>query len=451
MIYLVGNAPDSSQYERRDFSEFLNWINSQKLYQLDIETNVTPHWCTKKLITLQFGDDSGKVQWVIQWSSLTAWKKAELKQVLENHQQLKVIHNATFEAVVLLFHGIRITNVYDTMIIEMALHCGEILNEDNPEDEANDQFYSLSAVHYRYIGGRLDKSEQTNFGDDILTESKVVYAAKDVQPLSSIRRMQMLELHMKDLEYVASLENEVVLAYAEITFNGMEIDPVKWKENEALAEPVVAKAKQDLDEWLLDPIFYDMAVSLEYISPKDKMTINWNSPIQSRQIIGHFFPFLGDKMTKAALTKLLKDHEKTGSVFSDNRAVPYVEALRDKNWTFIEPELVKTDRQWLIDNNFLLPADTPVINWNSRNQVLALLRVVQKGMPDLSAPTMAKFTHPIGRALEEYKDSLKLMSTYGQAFLDKYVEPDGKVRTSFTQIVSTGRVSSKKPKTCWAA
>lgn len=423
----------------------------QKILQFDIETTVTDYWCDKRIITLQFGSNDGQTKWVLQWSELSPNDREAVRQILESTEFLKIGHNILFEIVVCRFHGIRIQNVYDTMLVEMILYCGEILNEDNPEEEANSTFYSLSALHYRYLGTYLDKTEQTNFGDNILTESKVLYAAKDVQSLGAIRRMQMLELHAKDLEYVAALENEVVEAYAEITYHGLEIDREKWLENENEAAPVVAKAKRDLDDWLLKEPFFSKAVQMKFISEHDQVTINWNSPIQARQVISHFFPFLGDKVTKAAVSKLLSDHKKTGTVFNDERAIPFVEAIRDKNWEWLEPKLIEADKRWLIENNFLLPAMTPTINWNSRNQVLPILQTVQKGLPDLSADTMAKFTHPIGEFLAEYKDSLKLLTTYGSAFLEKYVEPDGKVRTTFTQIVSTGRVSSKRPKICWAA
>jgi DNA polymerase I len=40
---------------------------------------------------------------------------------------------------------------------------------------------------------------------------------------------------------------------------------------------------------------------------------------------------------------------------------------------------------------------------------------------------------------------MKLVTTYGEKFIEQHLEPDGKVRTTFNVIVSTGRLSSRKP------
>ena len=58
---------------------------------------------------------------------------------------------------------------------------------------------------------------------------------------------------------------------------------------------------------------------------------------------------------------------------------------------------------------------------------------------------MSNHTHKICSYYKGYTDSLKLKSTYGQSFIDKYLEPDGKIRTNYNPIVSTGRSSSASP------
>jgi hypothetical protein len=55
MVYLIGQAPESPLYRVGTFDDFITWIREQKIYQLDIETTVTPWWCTKVLRTIQFG------------------------------------------------------------------------------------------------------------------------------------------------------------------------------------------------------------------------------------------------------------------------------------------------------------------------------------------------------------------------------------------------------------
>lgn len=467
MIYLIGKAPESPRYKRVFTLEpFIDWIRLLPAYQLDIETNVTNWWCDKQLITLQFGDVEGKDQWVIQWSALNVYERKILAMWLEDHTKLKLIHNAMFECVVLLFYGIRITNVYDTMLAEMILYCGMQFKEEEIEDDETESaagFYALTSLQYRYLCRGMDKTEQTNFGDDILTESKVVYAATDVMPLGAIRRMQLPELSRWDLEFVAGLEMEAVLGFAEMTFNGMELDTVAWRANVELALPVIAKAKSELDEYLVSPLweFSQYARDKGYYSETDTIRINWNSPPQKKEIVEHFFPFLQDRCSKPVLTKLLKDVGKLVRTVDGNMAVinPFSDPLGEKiaraflegNYVFIETILLKADRHWLIDHHYLVPAGETTINWNSRDQVLPMLRLIKKGLKGLDEESMSRFNHPIATSLKKYKEALKLITTYGESFITGTkkqrgkVEPDGKVRTSINQIVSTGRISSRRP------
>ena len=100
-------------------------------------------------------------------------------------------------------------------------------------------------------------------------------------------------------------------------------------------------------------------------------------------------------------------------------------------------------RQWLIDNHYLIPAGVPTINWNSVDQALPIIQTVEN-IKDLSEESRGKCSHPIINDLEKYKESLKLITTYGEKFL-KYLEPDGKVRPRFRQILTTGRISVSDP------
>jgi len=108
----------------------------------------------------------------------------------------------------------------------------------------------------------------------------------------------------------------------------------------------------------------------------------------------------------------------------------------------MEEYLMKNHRDYLVENELLLLAGSVQLNWNSQTQVLVLLKAVEPKLKSMAAEEVAKCLHPIFRDLEEYKDALKLITTYGEAFLEKHTEPDGMLRTNYNQIVSTGRVSS---------
>ena len=90
------------------------------------------------------------------------------------------------------------------------------------------------------------------------------------------------------------------------------------------------------------------------------------------------------------------------------------------------------------------------IKWSSPTQVLRVFREYGLEIDKVNAFELYKHKNRalISKYLK-YKAVQKVVSTYGKSFL-KYVMKDGKVRTSFWQILNTGRVSSgnkedKKP------
>lgn len=438
MIYFVGSAPGSTKYQKGIFSDFVKWFKGLPSYQLDIETDVTPFYCTKKLISIQIGDLGGESQWVLQLSFLSPSERSVLKELLEDDSKLKLAHNAAFECIVLRFHGIRIENIYDTMLAEKVIKGGSY------EDEG---LYSLAHTAERYLGVVLDKTEQTNFGDDVFTESKVLYAATDVKHLGAIYRLQLPILQQEDLEWVAALEMEVLLSYSDMTYEGIELDQEMWRANIALAQPLIDAAEAKLNEWLRNPPFRKTATLRGHISDVDRLNINWNSPAQRTALLKLLFPDIPGA-SLGVVRKYIKDNP-------EHHLLEVLKDFAKKDYKMLEQMLVVGHRQELIDMELLCPADYVVINWNSPTQVLPILQVVEPKLKDCSADSFAKTTHPIIHDLEDYKDNLKLTNAYGESFLtgkmkgNKFeppkVEPDGKVRTSYNQIISTGRVSSRGP------
>jgi ribonuclease D len=434
MIHLIGVAPVSDKYVTGTWEEFKQWSIPLKEFELDVETDVTPYWCTRKLITVQVGYKS--TAWVLQWSELDDWQRDWIKLYLEDNTRIKLIHHAQFEYITLRFHGIEIGNVYDTMVVEKVLTGGL--------ENAN---YSLSDLHKKYLGSELDKTEQTTFGDNILTENKVVYAAKDVQILDPIRALQIPQIVQWGLINLVNLENKVVLALGEMTYHGTELDKVKWKENEDWARPFVDSSLKNLNKWLIeDPKLNAKAKELGFLSDKDTMLWNLNAPQQKKELLNLLYPDL-EGATKAIIVKYLRDK----GVEMPVNDIILLQDVINKDYYRMHERLVTEHRGYLITRGFLVPAGEIQINWNSTTQALVLLQAVHPKLKDLSEESVAKTTHPVFKDLEDYKDNLKLINSFGQAFVDKYVEPDGMVRTEYNQVVSTGRLSSKRPKLCWAA
>ncbi|QDP52804.1 MAG: putative DNA polymerase [Prokaryotic dsDNA virus sp.] len=82
------------------------------------------------------------------------------------------------------------------------------------------------------------------------------------------------------------------------------------------------------------------------------------------------------------------------------------------------------------------------IKWSSPTQVLRVFREYGLDIEKVNAFELSKYKDRkfVDQYLK-YKEKQKIVSTYGKSFL-KYVMKDGKVRTSFWQILNTGRVSS---------
>jgi len=431
MIYTVGQVPVSSKYTRTTFATFLNWEAAQREYELDIETTVSDWWCDKELITVQFGDTKGKNQWVIHYLSLSKEEIAELKKVLENPWKQKLIHHAMFEYVVLRFHDIKIENVYDTMLAEQVINGG--ITAENGES-----LYSLQTLLYNYFDIMLDKTYQVSFNHEPLIEGQVVYAADDVKHLSKLRRIQIPQLKLENSENTAALEMEAVLGYGDIMYNGIELNCNDWLANLELADPLIEEAALKLQSALFEePVLYERALELGYVSEQDQIKINWNSGSQKAQLIGLVVEI--ELYTKAYLQKFLK----TNTFGADTDAV--LQLIIDREDDLVNEFFYTNYRESLIRMGLLIPAGQVTLNWNSSDQVLPLLRVVEPKLKGLSKEEVAKTSHWIFPILQDYKGNLKLKTTYGEKFIENNLEPDGKIRTNFNQIIATGRVSSSKP------
>lgn len=119
--------------------------------------------------------------------------------------------------------------------------------------------------------------------------------------------------------------------------------------------------------------------------------------------------------------------------------------LSDPLFEEFKPDAFQTD---LFMDDAQAQTASVTINWASPHQTTPIL---QKLVPELvSSDTKVlanKYMkkHPLIPMLVEYKEKYKKSTAFGPEWLDKYVESDGKVHTSFSQIIRTGRVSSSRP------
>jgi DNA polymerase I-like protein with 3'-5' exonuclease and polymerase domains len=251
MIYTIGKSiPQSELYQESTWQQFIDWLRVQKQYQFDLETNITRTSFGRKIRTMQFGEvrtkefDVPGIRFVIHWWDLTDSEKDQLLQIIRSRDQKKYIHNAIFEYGTMLNYGVVMENVFDTMLAEQIKWTGYFTAE---EDEWGNSFFSLAGCMQRYFEILLDKSYQTAFIDEFeLTPGHIVYAADDVTHLDMLSELQLQFLKAEGLINVLNLENEAVLAFGDITWNGMLLNKEKWIANLEMAQPEVEKNPQQV-------------------------------------------------------------------------------------------------------------------------------------------------------------------------------------------------------------
>jgi DNA polymerase I-like protein with 3'-5' exonuclease and polymerase domains len=84
--------------------------------------------------------------------------------------------------------------------------------------------------------------------------------------------------------------------------------------------------------------------------------------------------------------------------------------------------------------------------WDSPRQVKAALAVLGVDLDSTDDAALATVAHPVGALLREYRAATKLVSSYGQKWLD-HVSPDGRVYADWRQLgaEASGRMSCRGP------
>ena len=420
MIKFIGDT-SLTTYKSEDFNDFHNWAIGLEWYELDIETNVVEQLPQRELKTIQFGHVD--VQWVLQWDTLSEEEQGYVKTILENKKVKKYIHHALFEYTVLGKYGIIIDNVVCTLLQEKILYTG-LTTEPG--------FYSLKRLLLSYLNVDISKEEQTSFDVKAYTDRQIEYAATDVKYLKQINDIQYEKLEFSDLLKVRDLENQAVCAFGDIIINGMLLDQDAWRANYDWAVKLVDEDKAILDSWIRGPLA-SQATKLGILKDKDEITINWKSPKQRKEIFLYLYPDL-EGVTKPFIKKYADAHQ-------DECLWEYLEG----NFEPLNTLMMRDHTEFLTEGGYMLPKGSVTINWNSTTQRLEFFKLVEPDLESTSKEALAMTTHPIIQDYINYIDTVKLVTSYGESYIEKYVDDDGYVRTNFNQILNTGRVSSSNP------
>lgn len=384
MIYFVTGQrelfefPDA-KYKCISVEESLKILELLRVVGLDTETTGTEIW-QGKLLTLQLGNKENQV--VIDCMTIDV---KQYKEYLES-DRLFIIHNAKFDLRWLYKEHIVVRNVYDTYLAEKILFLGF------PPGIVS---LSLQACCDRYLGIFLDKTVRGQIHAG-MTEDVIVYAANDVVHLEDIMNLQLVTINARNQKVALDIENEFVRVLAYIEYCGIKLDPIKWKAKMVKDAERLRIAEQKLNDWVVD-----------YVMKK-------NDP----SLIARNY----DTHKKGKLAKL-----------ADNVYV-----------VIPQPSL-------------FAEFDTGpqcIINWNSSKQVIRLfeelgfdLLVKDKKTGKMKKSVESKFIElqanksSIVPLYLEYSAAFKVVTSFGQNFLDAINPVTQRIHPTFNQMMDTGRLS----------
>ena len=355
MIYLIDGHNTqllSPHYQKATIEDAVEYCSTKTVLGVDTETEGFDFTC-KKMIMFQIGDKDK--QFVIDTRTVSI---ESLRSILESKEIIKVFHNAKFDYKFIKRWGnIECEGIYDTFLTERVLNCGK----DGVK-------YGLKDVCKKYLNVELNKDVRNQFiglTGQPFENSQIIYGAKDVEYLLGVRDHQLPLIERYKLNNVVELENKAVTAFADIEYNGLDLDTESWKEIEKMNTNKADALQINLDEMLTEDYRLQKFVS-KYIQT--------------------------DMFTA-------------------------VEDLR------------KVD-----------------VKWTSPKQVLDVFKVLIPKLENVNGKAMYKhrYKFPLINTYVEYKEAMKLCTSYGDAFF-KNLSSDNRIHTNFHQILDTGRVSSSKP------
>jgi DNA polymerase-1 len=349
MVYLVTLEKtlfEVTEYKIISVEESLQLLKSCKRLQYDSETTgLDPH--INHLLCIQFGSKEKDFQMVIDCTTINV---TIYKEILES--TILVGHNLKFDLQFLYSCGIIPRRVYDTMIVEQLLHLGfpyvpitpeeyiefnysfpYHIKTDNYYNEYYELSFALDAVAKKYLNIEIDKTVRGQIIYRGLDAQVILYAAKDVEYLEDIMKLQVETCKQQDCLRGAKLECDFTPVIAYLEWCGIKLDVEKWTTKMKSDLENLNKSKKDLDDWLLIQVntntFKQIKKKYVFINNQmdlfegwdltPKVTLNWSSSkqvIEIAKLLG-FNTVVQDKKTGEDKDSVLEKHLKSQKGIND--------------------------------------------------------------------------------------------------------------------------------------
>lgn len=422
MIYLVSHNKSlfkTDKYIEATIEQAMSVLLPLKLCQLDTETKgLDCH--TKALLTIQLGNKDNQV--VIDWTTLTPREKQIVKNYLES-DRLFLGWNLMFDLTFLYVQGIYPKHIWDGMIVEQLLYLGY---------PAQMREKSLKAAAWNYLNINIDKTVRGKIVNDGLTTEVVIYAAGDVTYIEDIKEKQDIEVEKQGMKLAVELECEFVKSLAYFKYCGAHLDITKWKAKMTKDQAKLDKAISELNAWV---------VAWDKENPHNGYDIQY--PELKYPKYSADYPAEVKRLIKDGYKRFPQEDLQT----PDGKVDAYKKVIKN--------QFTRIDTQGDLFTGF----DTEpkcVINWSSQKQVIPLFELLGINVETFDKKTKQKKKSieanvlkpqkndfPIIPIFLEYQEAAKVVSTYGQNWLNAINPKTGRIHADFHSIgTDTARVSS---------
>lgn len=405
MIYFVGN---SNYKNKATIKQCFAYCVTKKLLGLDIETTskykkntyneseykpgLDPYM--SKICMLQIGDI--KNQYVID----TRVVDISLLKPLLTSNILFVGHYLKFEYMHIKHnYNIILNKTYDTMLAEQIIYNGLGKAKDNPDGLR----FSLEALCNRYLGIKkeennlfnqneedeetIDKSTRLGFiniGNRDFTDKEIEYGAKDIEYPLLIKQIQ--EKHSYFPKECLKLEFQFQKVLGDIELRGIGFDKNLWIQTYESKIPIFNRRLNKLNNYIKTN-YLNFCNTPDLFDNTLECNILWSSPDQVIQLLKYL------KVCPKEKSKQTKKLEWTCGAKSLVKIIP-------RNLKELYEKDIETD---IADTNTL------ILNYLLLNK------------------------------------SKQCITTFGEEWLKNIHPITNRIHTSYTQILNTGRISSRSP------
>ena len=293
MIYFVSNTQSfNSNFQSCTIDDAVIYCTDKKVLGVDTETEGFD-FTTKKMIMFQIGDANN--QYIIDTRFISI---EPLRDILESRNIIKIFHNAKFDyKFIKKWSDITCEGIYDTFLVELVISCGKNLG------------YALKDLCKRYLNVELNKEVRNQFiglTGQPYKDDQIIYGAKDVEYLCKIKELQLPTIQRYKLENVVDLENQAVKAFADMEYNGLDLDVEGWKNLEDLNTDKADVLLSNLDLMIKEDKrlqkFVSKYIQADMFTPIDDLRdidIKWTSPKQVLEVFQVLIPNLDNVNGKA--------------------------------------------------------------------------------------------------------------------------------------------------------